>query len=132
VVTDIQQGLPMVAINENQLEQVFINLLQNATDAFEKTHGSCKIAVRMFKEEDGRAVIITFSDNGIGIPAGNIGKIFEPFFTTKEVGKGTGLGLSIAYGIISEHNGTIACDSNPGTGTVFTITLPAEDYKKNA
>jgi len=78
-----------------------------------------------FVEHD--AVVITFSDNGSGIPSENLDKIFDPFYTTKPVGKGTGLGLSIIYGIIESHGGEIVCLSELNQGTSFVITLPIEE-----
>jgi signal transduction histidine kinase len=126
---NIDDNLPTFAGNSNQLEQVFINLLQNAVDAFplDKEDASISIAARYStKKKSVPTIIIRFTDNGSGIKKECIDKIFEPFFTTKEVGKGTGLGLSIVYGIISEHNGTIHCDSTVNKGTVFTITLPVD------
>ncbi|HSB04688.1 MAG TPA: ATP-binding protein, partial [Thermodesulfobacteriota bacterium] len=104
-----------------QVQQVFLNILNNAMEALEK-HG--KIVVKTWAE-DGR-VAISFSDNGRGIPRGNLDKIFTPFFTTKPPGKGTGLGLSICYGIIEKLNGKIDVRSDPGKGTTFTIHLPTK------
>ncbi|MBF0318375.1 MAG: PAS domain S-box protein [Nitrospirae bacterium] len=126
LVRNIDSNLPALAGNANQLEQVFINLLQNAIDALpiDKADAVIRIAARFSAKKE--SVIIRFTDNGSGIKNEIIDKIFEPFFTTKEVGKGTGLGLSIVYGIISEHNGTIHCDSTVNKGTVFTITLPVD------
>lgn len=118
----VAPGLPSIYGNAIQLEQVFINLLQNAIDALEDAKQPT-ITVN-FSHEAG-AVVTTFSDNGCGIGKENATKIFEPFFTTKPIGKGTGLGLSIVYGIIADHNGTIECQSSPGHGCRLVITLPA-------
>jgi PAS domain S-box-containing protein len=104
-----------------QVQQVFLNILNNAMEAVEK-HG--KVVVKTWSE-DGR-VAISFSDNGRGIPSENLDKIFTPFFTTKPPGKGTGLGLSICYGIIEKLNGKIDVTSEPGKGTTFTIHLPTK------
>jgi two-component system, NtrC family, sensor kinase len=71
-------------------------------------------------------VEVSVRDTGVGIPLEHHARIFDPFFTTKDVGKGTGLGLSISYGIIKEHGGTIGIESEPGKGTTFVVTLPAE------
>src|SRR5262249_2354800 len=71
------------------------------------------------------ALRVRISDNGVGMTAGVRARIFEPFFTTKEVGRGSGLGLATAYAIVSEHGGTLTCESVPGEGTTFTLVLPA-------
>ncbi|KJR43661.1 PAS/PAC sensor signal transduction histidine kinase [Candidatus Magnetoovum chiemensis] len=122
----IEADLPKILGNANQLEQVFINLIQNSVDAFNSaSENEHTIFIEMIRSEDMKNIIIKFSDNGIGIALDNLDKIFEPFFTTKEVGKGTGLGLSIAYGIIQDHKGIIICSSESSKGTTFTITIPA-------
>jgi len=119
---DISPELPMVWGNVNKLEQVFINLLQNAMDAMESRKNG-KIMVKMDQAGPGR-VETTFSDTGPGIPDEFRGKIFEPFFTTKDVDKGTGLGLAIIYGIIREHQGAIRHAPTPASGSRFIFTLP--------
>jgi signal transduction histidine kinase len=73
----------------------------------------------------GPYVVITIADTGVGIPPALLDKVFEPFFTTKEIGRGTGLGLAVCYGILTEHGGSLDVQSTVGTGTTFTITLPA-------
>ena len=119
--TTAAPGLPAIYGNAIQLEQVFINLLQNAIDALD---GVSQPTIEIsFSYEDG-SVITTFADNGCGIGEQNATKIFEPFFTTKPIGKGTGLGLSIVYGIIADHGGTIECQSGPERGCRLVITLP--------
>lgn len=117
-----EEGLPLVHGNVNQLEQVFNNLLQNAIDALA---GTSNPTIAICFETTGNRVVTSLSDNGSGIDEEILTKIFEPFFTTKPTGKGTGLGLSIVYGIIADHNGTIDCQSSPGQGCRFTISLPA-------
>ncbi len=122
---NIEENLPHILGCPIQLEQVFINLLQNALDAFSLNNNKKLKHISIFinkKNQD--SITIKVEDNGDGIEKMHLAKIFEPFFTTKEVGMGTGLGLSIIYGIISEHNGTIACESEVGNGTSFIITLP--------
>jgi hypothetical protein len=99
--------------------QVFINILLNSWDAV-SPQGRITVGTSL---EDG-SVLIQIEDDGPGIPPEVIQKIYDPFFTTKEIGKGTGLGLSVSYGIIQEHAGRIFVESQPGTGTVFTIKLP--------
>jgi len=103
--------------DKNALEQVFINLLLNSIDALPET-GVIKIEVVETRSE----VIITFSDNGVGIAKKNLNKIFDPFYTTKD--QGTGLGLSTVYKIIDNHNGSIKVSSIIGEGTEFVIKLP--------
>ncbi|MBF0456688.1 MAG: PAS domain S-box protein [Nitrospirae bacterium] len=123
-IRNIDKDIPDFPGNANQLEQVFINLLQNAIDAFPAGKDDAAIRISARHSVKRKAIVMKFHDNGSGINKDVTDKIFEPFFTTKEVGKGTGLGLSIVYGIIREHNGTILCDSTVGKGTVFTITIP--------
>ncbi len=127
VVTD----LPHILGNANQLEQVFINLFQNAMDALTEGSEKRKISVRISLSGNMKFIIIKLSDNGAGIDKENLEKIFDPFFTTKEVGKGTGLGLSIVYGILQEHNGTITCDSVKNKKTTFTIMIPVINNSEN-
>jgi two-component system NtrC family sensor kinase len=104
----------------HQLEQVFINILLNASHAME-TGGTLKIATKLCGEHGG--VVVRIADTGCGIPEENLSKIFDPFFTTKET-KGTGLGLSVSYGIINSHGGIIEVESTVGVGTTFIIHLP--------
>lgn len=114
--------LPMTKCRPQQLNQVFLNLLVNASHAIEK-EGEIEIKTR----NSSKAIHIRISDTGSGIPEDKIGKIFEPFFTTKEVGEGTGLGLSIAYDIVKKHNGDIKVESETGKGTAFTVLIPVVD-----
>jgi two-component system, NtrC family, sensor kinase len=110
---------PIVQGIEHKLQQVFLNLFLNARDAMPKG-GWLTIVTR--QEADG--AIVEVADTGSGIPPEHLSRIYDPFFTTKDIGKGTGLGLSITYGIVQEHDGTIACDSQIGQGTRFIIRLP--------
>jgi PAS domain S-box-containing protein len=118
---EIAPNLPDVFGNAINLEQVFINLIQNSLNAMEGK-GEGEIYIRMLPAGD--RVVIQYRDNGPGVPVEIQDRIFEPFFTTSEVGRGTGLGLAITFGIIREHNGTIEFESTPGHGITFTITLP--------
>jgi signal transduction histidine kinase len=111
--------LPEVECFPNQLNQVFMNILVNATHAIEK-QGTITITTRA----QGESVTVTFSDSGSGITTENLAKIFDPGFTTKGVGVGSGLGLAICYKIVKEHSGKIDVRSQVGRGTTFTITLP--------
>ena len=117
---DLAPDLPTVRISPTEMQQVLLNLVNNAIDAMNKTEGVIVIRSRL---EDAW-VAMEVEDNGQGIPEANMARIFEPFFTTKPVGKGTGLGLSICYGIIDKSGGTISVDSTPGQGTTFTVRLP--------
>ena len=129
---DLQKNLPTLRVSQSELQQVLLNLLNNALDAMEKTGGNLRIATRM--EENniivGDHILIEVADDGPGIPAANLAKIFDPFFTTKPVGKGTGLGLSICYGIIKKMGGDIEVRSVVDEGATFTVKLPLPKAKK--
>lgn len=118
---DLSQEDPMVPGSAIQLEQVFINLLTNARDAL---MASAQRGIKISSVAQPSVVTITFSDTGPGIPEGLEQRIFDPFFTTKEVGRGTGLGLSITYGIIKDHEGSIAVVKTSEPGATFRIELP--------
>jgi two-component system NtrC family sensor kinase len=111
--------VPAVDANEEQLKQVFINLLLNAAQAI--VHRGV-IRVKTYVHE--KQAVIEIADTGAGISKEQLPKIFDPFFTTKEPGKGTGLGLSISYDIIRKHKGRIEVESEVGKGTTFRIFLP--------
>jgi len=111
--------LPKISCYPQQLTQVFMNLLVNASQAIEKDG---EIFIKTWY--DGDYVCISIGDTGCGIKEEYLNKIFEPFFTTKEVGIGTGLGLSIIYDIIKKHKGDITVESTLGKGTVFTVKIP--------
>jgi two-component system NtrC family sensor kinase len=113
----------------HQLQQVFLNLINNAHQALMESDGPRRLVVRS-ATADG-AIQVTVIDNGPGISEEHLGKVFDPFFTTKEVGQGTGLGLSIAFGIVQEHGGTIWAESTRERGTVFTVELPVVDRPKD-
>ncbi len=122
VVEHLDEGLPDVVGDAHQLQQVFLNILNNAYDAVHEVGRPARIEIMSTKT--GESVEVSFSDNGNGISHPD--KIFDPFFTTKEVGKGTGLGLSICYGIVKEHGGEILCHNNiGGQGATFIVRLPA-------
>ena len=125
---------PIILADPGQIEQVLINLATNARDAIPSA-GVIRIVTGVVELDEqfvrahgygspGRYASLSFSDNGVGMDDRIRLRIFEPFFTTKESGKGTGLGLAIVYGIVKQHNGFIACYSEPGLGTTFQIYLP--------
>jgi signal transduction histidine kinase len=124
---DLSDGLPKVRGDSRGLQQVLLNLINNAIFAMAGS-GALAITSRAGKHHD--HVEIRVQDNGRGIPREFMEKIFDPFFTTKKVGDGTGLGLFVSYGIIAKHGGTIACESRAAaespaeSGTTFTISLP--------
>jgi two-component system NtrC family sensor kinase len=119
VVKEYGDGVPRIQCYPNQLNQVFMNLLSNASHAIE---GEGRITIRT--RSSGTNVVIEVEDSGRGISKENVAKVFDPGFTTKGVGVGTGLGLSITYNIVQKHNGRIEVESEPGRGTTMRITLP--------
>ncbi len=121
VIERLDESLPQVIGDSHQLQQVFLNILNNAYDAVRETARPARIEIMSARA--GSFVEISFRDNGPGIP--DPGPIFDPFFTTKDVGKGTGLGLSICYGIVREHGGEIVCHNNlDSEGATFIVRLP--------
>jgi signal transduction histidine kinase/ActR/RegA family two-component response regulator len=116
-------NLPLVLADGHQVQQVLLNLINNARQAIEAHQAGGQIIITT-QARDG-VLRISIQDNGPGIAPENLSRIFDPFFTTKEVGKGTGLGLSLCYGLIKEHGGNINVTSQPGAGATFTIELPA-------
>jgi signal transduction histidine kinase len=113
--------IPEIECYPNQLNQVFMNMLINASQAIE---GEGEIRIRTW-QQDG-TIRIAISDSGKGIPPEFQSKVFDPGFTTKRAGLGTGLGLSICLKIVEDHGGRIELESNVGRGTTFTIVLPLE------
>ena len=118
----MEPNLPDLMGSADQLQQVFMNLVSNATESMETTGGGIlKIVVKHSLKDD--KILISLTDTGVGIPRENLSDLFEPFFTTKK-GKGVGLGLSVAYGIIQEHGGSIDVHSNQKGETTFVVELP--------
>ncbi len=114
-----------------RLQQVLLNLFNNAMDAIIEKSGSTGGLIQVcVREGDNGMAAVDVSDNGAGIAPDNMGKIFAPFFTTKPVGKGTGLGLSVCYGIIEQMGGKLAVSSQVGVGTEFTVEIPAAKPKR--
>jgi two-component system NtrC family sensor kinase len=120
--SNLTPGLPPIAASPSEMQQVLLNLVNNAVDAIDAGGGTVTLTTR----QDGDAVVVEVADTGQGIPEAILTKIFDPFFTTKPVGQGTGLGLSICYGIVNKLGGEISVDSKIGVGTVFTVRLPIE------
>ncbi|XPS89028.1 two component system sensor histidine kinase [Desulfosarcina variabilis str. Montpellier] len=118
--TDFEENLPPIPASETEMQQVFLNLVNNALDAMEKTGGIITLGAKQTVNH----IIITVSDDGPGIADANIARVFDPFYTTKPVGKGTGLGLSICYGIINKIGGDINVHSTKGEGATFEIRFP--------
>ena len=117
---DFAEPLPLVSADTHQLQQVFLNIINNSVDAILERSSQGDLWVRTAQLED--RVLIEFVDSGPGVEDAH--RVFDPFYTTKPVGKGTGLGLSICYGIVSEHGGEIHVENVPEHGACFTITLP--------
>jgi len=123
--------LPEIVGSEDQIQQIFINLLSNAAEAMEpKGGGVLRIETRHLSTDD--TLRITFADTGVGILKEHMQNLFEPFFTTKKKSQGVGLGLSVVYGIIQEHGGSITVESTVGEGATFTIHLPVRPLSEPA
>ena len=120
----LEKSLPSILLNSSQIQQVFINIINNAFDAM-KQKGELKIET-FYKNG---MIVTNFKDKGKGIKKEDLGKIFDPFYTTKEVGEGTGLGLFICYNILQLYEGSIDIKSKKGEGTEVIITLPVRNKK---
>ncbi len=120
---DLEPNLPLLDLNPNQIQQVFVNLIQNAAQAI--TAGGQPGVIRIVGRRWMDGVAVDVVDDGPGMPPEDAARAFEPFFTTKSEGEGTGLGLSISQGIVKEHGGRITLSTVPGAGSTVTIELPA-------
>ncbi len=128
VITDFAADLPDVIADGFQLQQVFLNIIVNASYAMEEANNKGILKIRTeWMDNSVRAI---FMDDGPGISKENMNHIFDPFFTTKEIGRGTGLGLSICHGIVTEHKGKISVVSEPGKGATFLVELPVGKKEK--
>jgi two-component system NtrC family sensor kinase len=114
--------LPTVVSDRGQLQQVFLNVINNAMDAVDKG-GEIRVGTWSKDEE---MIAVKISDTGCGIAPDKLKRIIEPFYTTKRMGKGTGLGLSITYGIIDKLGGKVSVESEVNKGTTFIIEIPIE------
>ena len=118
----LPEDLPVLG-SSGQMQQVLMNLVQNAYDAtLEQLAPRLDICACI--DDENSAVVLEFHDNGPGIEPDNLPRIFDPFFTTKPVGKGTGLGLAISYGIVERHGGSLTAANHPDGGALFSIRLP--------
>ena len=115
----LHHDLPIIASDQSQLQQVFLNLISNAIDAIGKNG-----LIEVKSSVDGRNINVHITDNGAGIPEDQQKRVFDPFFTTKQTEKGTGLGLWVSYNIIERLGGAIRLRSQPGEGTTFTVQIP--------
>jgi len=118
---DLAPSLPQIPASRNEIQQILLNLINNAVDAMPQG-GVLKIETG--SEEGGDHVVLSITDTGLGISRHVLNRIFDPFFTTKEEGKGTGLGLSITHGLVRSHGGTIEVCSEEAKGTTFLIRFP--------
>ena len=125
--TVLQKDLPPLQVSETEVQQVFLNIINNALDAMEKRGGVIDVTTLI----EGDYIVVQVADNGPGIPEANLARIFDPFFTTKPVGKGTGLGLSICYGIIKKMGGEIVVHSVIEGGTTFRVMIPFREPKES-
>ena len=126
---DLAPTLPIFPCQPGKLNQVFMNLINNAAQATVKAHDTkedrqVRIRTRWVKAEGQECIQVSVEDNGIGMSEEVQSQIFDPFFTTKDVGEGTGLGLSIVKGILDDHKATLSIESAPGQGSHFLITFP--------
>ena len=125
ITTELSDDLPIIASDQSQLQQVFLNLITNAIDAI-GSEGLIEVTSRQVDS----FINVDIIDNGPGIPEDKQKKVFDPFFTTKETGKGTGLGLWVSYDIIAKMGGSIRIKSEVGKGTTFTVAVPAVTPEK--
>jgi two-component system NtrC family sensor kinase len=124
---NLAPDLPVMSADPHQLQQVFLNMVNNAVDAILESSADGDLWVTT--RADKTRVFVEFTDSGPGVQEAS--RVFDPFYTTKPVGKGTGLGLSICYGIVTEHGGTIRVRNLPHRGASFTIELPLDGSPKS-
>ncbi len=126
VLTRLQPDLPLIMADPHQLQQVLVNLINNAQQAMQNQEEPAMLTIttRLVGQEPNASVEIGVGDNGTGMPQALQARIFDPFFTTKEVGEGTGLGLAVVHGIVTEHGGDVTVQSELGEGSLFLVRLP--------
>ncbi len=122
VVKEFDPDLPRTMADFHQMQQVFVNIINNAEQAMTKAHGKGKLLVKA--QSLGETIRVAFTDDGPGISEENLKRVFDPFFTTKDAGKGTGLGLSICFSILQDHGGNLYVESKPGEGATFIVEIP--------
>ena len=120
--TNLAENLPETLIDSEQLKRVFVNLIDNAIEVFDKEQIEKRIEIKTFYDKARDLIVAEISDNGKGIPPADFQKLFQPYFSTK--GRGTGLGLAIVQRIISEHHGKIKAVNNSPKGAKFIVELP--------
>jgi len=129
LVEDLDPSLPLIQADPMQLQQVFMNLMNNAAEAMPD---GGHLTLRTRRSPTSGYVSVEIQDTGVGIAPQNMSKLFTPFFTTKPIGRGTGLGLAIIYGIVKMHQGQMSVQSELGKGTTFVLTLREHRPKASA
>jgi len=124
VLVELDDALPPVHGDADQLSQVFLNLITNAQQAMAQISGTRKLIVRAHRSDDGPHVVVELIDSGPGVPAELAGRIFDPYFTTKPIGEGTGVGLAVSLGIVQAHGGTLSLSTTTNAGAHFIVSLP--------
>src|SRR5690606_9403576 len=126
ITTELSDNIPELLVNEDQMQQVFLNLLLNARDAMPEGG-----EISIYSSADRNSARIAINDTGRGIDRAILKNVFAPCFTTKPAGSGTGLGLSVCYGSITAHGGDIDVKDSPGGGTSFIITIPLDPAEQS-
>jgi signal transduction histidine kinase len=132
VVTALAAGLPPIFADAHRIQQVLLNLMNNAEQAMVAAHGRGSLVVRTWHEAATNTVSFEVSDDGPGLAPDIKNRIFDAFFTTKAAGEGTGLGLAVTYNIVKDHGGRIRVESEPGRGTSFVVDLPVTVTEETA
>ncbi|MBT7015094.1 MAG: hypothetical protein HN965_02285, partial [Anaerolineae bacterium] len=122
----LDENIPWVLMDRDQMKQVVLNLMHNALHAMPKG-GELFVRTETRQKDNEEWVVMIVQDTGKGITPDDLGRIFEPFFTTKADDGGTGLGLAVSYGIVTDHDGFVDVESTPNEGACFTVWLPIEE-----
>jgi len=123
---EVQEGMPRVNADGEQIRQMLVNLVQNGLDAINGKPGG-EVVMSIGLSETADLAVLRVRDTGSGMPQETLKDIFTPFYTTKQLGKGSGMGLSIVYGVVKMHAGDITVDSEVGKGTTFHVRIPVGD-----